>query len=539
MGNSLIKHTNIEKEPLGNCGVNYQWTMHEAHRTDKLRTPVTVFMYKKKPLKKLPTNVKESFLHVLRKDPQMLSQYKHPNILTVMDNLMEDQKKMGFVTEKVLGSLHNFIQWAKVSSLFASATETKLHIIDLCEAVRFLHCDVRVCHLGISPENVYITPDGKWKLGGFSFATPMGMPGNVDTGIDFSLEGNSLHLTPRLNFTAPEVVSSSSNCSFAADVFSLGCIIYTIFKLAYDGDVNNPYLINADSVSGYQKAIKMLEKQNFSIIPQDFQPILFKMIHPDHTKRASMNDIFSASWFKDPIVQAYQCLETLREREYTQQQSFLKGFVKIVPQLEPRFAKTRILPLLNNLVKEVALASSILPIYFSMMQTPNYFTKEEFNNLIWPTLKALVTGKEIPGQALNQIIENTKSILQYVDPQDYQTLFVPLLGKSLGCGVQKIQIAALKKVIFIKDKVDYVSLKSVILPKVLKLCIDPNIDTRKVAVVVLSRIYQIFDKSVVNESILEALEKLRQLENNYLINMTVLKIYQGLAKNIGLEVKLT
>lgn len=42
--------------------------------------------------------------------------------------------------------------------------------MELLEALNFLHNSVKLVHLGINLNNIYITHEGKWKLGGFTFS---------------------------------------------------------------------------------------------------------------------------------------------------------------------------------------------------------------------------------------------------------------------------------------------------------------------------------------------------------------------------------
>jgi SCY1-like protein 2 len=51
-----------------------------------------------------------------------------------------------------------------------SELELKYGLLELFNAISFLHNDVKVVHLGISPENIYIGLDGKWKLGGLTYS---------------------------------------------------------------------------------------------------------------------------------------------------------------------------------------------------------------------------------------------------------------------------------------------------------------------------------------------------------------------------------
>ena len=40
----------------------------------------------------------------------------------------------------------------------------------ICEGLVFLHDTAKMVHLDLSPENLWITPDGSWKLAGFGFS---------------------------------------------------------------------------------------------------------------------------------------------------------------------------------------------------------------------------------------------------------------------------------------------------------------------------------------------------------------------------------
>jgi SCY1-like protein 2 len=57
-----------------------------------------------------------------------------------------------------------------ISEIYQSELELKMHINEILNALSFFHNDAKISHLGICPENIYITNDGKWKLGGMIFS---------------------------------------------------------------------------------------------------------------------------------------------------------------------------------------------------------------------------------------------------------------------------------------------------------------------------------------------------------------------------------
>jgi len=90
--------------------------------------------------------------------------------------------------------------------LFPSELEIKCNLIDLVDAISFLHTDVKIAHLGISPSSIYVTEEGRWKLGGFVFNLQL-LQDNVKRPVfDFWKQGKGPQLTPDLRYSAPETV---------------------------------------------------------------------------------------------------------------------------------------------------------------------------------------------------------------------------------------------------------------------------------------------------------------------------------------------
>ena len=82
---------------------------------------------------------------------------------------------------------------------------------EIAKTLSFLHNDVKMAHLGISPENIYITPDGKWKFAGLIFATQILSPSLVEVkDLDYQTKESDafMRTNPNINFSAPEVVNN-------------------------------------------------------------------------------------------------------------------------------------------------------------------------------------------------------------------------------------------------------------------------------------------------------------------------------------------
>jgi SCY1-like protein 2 len=143
-------------------------------------------------------------LNIIKKEANNLVKYRHPKILSIVENCLEDKSSVGFVTERVVSNLQSYIDQKKLDELFPSELEIKCNLIDLVDGLSFLHSDVKIAHLGINPSSIYVTEDGRWKLGGFVFnlqllKDPVGSPI-----FDFFNPNLYVKLNPDLKFSAPE-----------------------------------------------------------------------------------------------------------------------------------------------------------------------------------------------------------------------------------------------------------------------------------------------------------------------------------------------
>lgn len=543
MGTQLIKGYTIEKDPIGFAGVNSSWSMYQGHKSDGDKQAVTVFTFSKKAVEKLPKNQREEYLAGIRREATSLAKYRHPSILRIIEPLVEDPKSMAFVTEQVDASLMNLINGSRSLEVYSTELDTKFHLMDLIEAISFLHNDIKTAHLGISPENIYLTTSGKWKLSGFVFSTQVVSEKVAECQlVDFSSKANASHelkVTPNIAFTAPELVEFPAKCSLASDMFSLGCLLYSIFKIAKDGNAKAPYIVNASSYTGYKECIKYVEKEDLSFIPDGLRHIVSRMIKYDMANRCKISDFSSLAYFNDPLIQTIKYLETLYQRDIQQQQAFLKGLQKIMLKFEPKFIKKKVLPILANLMKTPQLSTCIIPIYISILENKDNlsFKKDDFDYLIWPSTKTLAQGKEMPAQSLYLLVLNLKLISEFITIEDVNNIFVSLIIKCFECNVAKLQRTALKNVEFLTKKLEYSQIKTKILPRILMLCVDNNIEVRKSAILTLQKTFTIFDRTTINDQILTTLEKVRKMGNNQAINMAVLKIFEGVASIIGIDVR--
>ena len=418
-----------------------------------------------------------------------------------------------------------------------------MHLLELLQALSFFHNDVKMAHLGISPENIYVTLNGKWKLGGMVFTTQLLNDKKGDSSnVDFNARNDGLLVMgPNPNFSAPEVYDMPSKCCFSSDIFSLGLLIYSLFKTKAEGNTTSIYCINANNLTQYKDKISSVSQnlqreKFFKEMPQTLKSLLLKMLQIEPSLRPTVSDILGSAWFNDPFIQTIAHLETLAQKDVSQQQLFLKGLSKILLKFEAKVIKTIILPSLMDFLKLEQLSPIIIQIIIIILEQNTILNKGEFNDIIWPSIKSLTTGKEIPAQSLYLLVSNIKVLCEFISNNDLQAFLMPLILKCYECGVSKLQELALQNTEFLVKKLDFVFIKTKILPRVLKLCVENNADLRRNSLFCLNKIYHLFERSTIIEQVIGTLEKIKKMGADPKMNIIILNIYEGISKTIGIEV---
>jgi hydrogenase maturation factor HypE len=110
----------------------------------------------------------------------------------------------------------------------------------------------------------------------------------------------------------------------------------------------------------------------------------------------------------------------------------------------------------------------------------------------------------------------------------------------LECNVFKLQEVALRVTDSVVSRLDYVYTKNKILPRLLQMCLDPNIQARATSISTLKKIHQVFDRNSINDLILPTIDKMRKLGymNKDLADI-VFQMYTVFCESMNNEVILT
>ena len=510
------------------------------HGTHKVRKQeVCVFVFEKKQLESYPKNEHEELLMTLKCEAHSLVKYKHPSLLGVVEPFVENNNILGFVTERFDYTLNSWMTLVKPSKL-----EIKQMIIELSKVILFLHNDAHVIHGNLNPDVIFIDLNNRIKMSGLSFSIndpPLqGSDINLNSYIPPTMTTINPHNSPlslpNLNFTAPELVFSSK-LFYESDIFSLGLIIYQLLR-DHLGEQKNHLLIkiNSNTINTYKTFFASFESYITQKIKfeADDNNLLLRLLSKDHNARPKMREVLDMQWFNDPKLKALNFIMNLETNDQKKNIEFLEKFPRIVGMFENKIIIKRFLPSLLRAIKIEALINPCLPAIFSICESPNF--KINFQNEIWPKLKDLFKLRSLPAAAIYFLISKVQFIGEHISSTEFSNNFLNLICKALDCNVQKIQFLVSNNMKFIAKNIDSLSFKNQIFPRLLQVVSTTNSKSLKIALLNnIKELYNKLDQSIINEKLLNSLEKIRAADNNNDICMCICDIYLEIAKIVNLE----
>jgi len=530
MGNPLLKNYNIEKVPFSQGGFKDLWDIYHGSRKDR-QQDVCIFIHDKKNLDKFSKEEKEEILIVLKKEAASLTKFKHPLVLGIVDPLLEDKSSLIFVTESFNFTLSKFAESSDTSKL-----ELKLLILELCNVISFMHNDAKVILNSMVPESILINSSGKLKLSGLGFS----VPDPPFEGSKYKLETAFPNAMPTLRFLAPEIIYDGK-INYSSDIFSLGVLIHYLFKLnANPQNENDRDLIAVNSgrntIDVYKTAYESFDFKinKINLDPED-KDIIIKTTAKNMDLRPSINDLLEINWFSDPKLKAFKFIENLDQNEPAKNTEFLSKFSNILNIFEQKIIEKRFLPSFLNAMKNENLIVSILPIVFNICQIPSI--KIEFESDVWPSLKIVFSMKQIPAAALYFILSKINYIADKISNNEFSSNMLNIICKAMDCGVAKIQNVVLDNLAFIIKKIDSLAFKNQVFPRLVNIVLNTTSNNLKITILKsFTNVYSLLDQNIINESLLNTLEKIRKSDNTAEICICLMKIYEEIAKVVSVEV---
>lgn len=210
------------------------------------------------------------------------------NIIQLLD-YREDPDKFVLVMELAQGG--ELFDWVKAHGKVSDA-KARAMFRGITRAVSFLH-KRNVCHLDLSLENVLLTTDSTPKLCDFGLARVF-VPG-------VKFRGN-VHARPgKLSYMSPEVYSGADFDGSAADVWSLGIVLFIIvfgfppFEVASRSDVRYDFMLKRGLGSLLQEWD--LRKE----ISDDCLDLICKILQPE-SQRLTLTQVLQHPWMTSSKV---------------------------------------------------------------------------------------------------------------------------------------------------------------------------------------------------------------------------------------------
>lgn len=512
---------------IASCGPGLLWKIYAGYKKST-KQEAAIFVFEKKVLEKYSRRDRETIIENLKKGVSQLTRLRHPKILTVQHPLEESRESLAFATEPVFASLANVLGHhdnlptplpPELKGYELYEVEIKYGLLQLSESLAFLHNDVKLLHRNLCPEAVLISKAGAWKVSGFEFCMMNTNPPDQQPFWEFREWDEDLHpqAQPHLDYLAPEYALTLS-CDTAADMFSLGALIYSVFNKG------RPLYENGGRFSTFKKnacELKSLPPSMLNAVPADIKDYVKMLLNVTPDVRPDAHQFTKISFFEDIGAKTLQYLDSLFQWDNLQKSQFYKGLPQIIAKMPKRVNLYRILPCLLKEFPSVEMIPFVLP---NVLLIAEEATKAEFCKLILPALRPVFSLQE-PIQILLIFLQKMELLLTKTPAEDIRNHVLPMVYCSLESNAQQIQELCLSIIPGFASLIEYPSMKNALLPRIRKLCLTtPFLSVRVNCLVCIGKLLEHLDKWLVMDDVLPLLSEIPSREPAVL--MGILGIYK-------------
>jgi len=539
MGNQLISAHEVEKDPCS-FSPELKWKLYRAKHKER-GDEMTLFIFEKKLIDKYATATKDAIHETLRRDAGNLQRLRHPKLLHVMEPLIEERTTLAFAVRRVECTLAQLLERSRHE---LSDLEMKCGLLDIVEAIQFLHNDVKTAHLGLSPHCIFVTKTGRWLLGGLAHTRgPMDWGTQQPSGFAFthtdghqSSSPSAFSADPPLRYAAPEMTDKyPGTMGLESDIFSLGLIAYELMSKQRE-----PLLrVSGLDRSNHHYQCKKVVPIQMGSVPNDLYNILLSSLTMDPNQRSTIDTFLNSEFFHDLNIKALRFLEALNEKEDSQRLQFLRGLSKLLddpssPLAAIRIYREKIIPSLAEALQFPTLYAEVVPLLITSLKKKGVTDKAHFTERVWPRLRDLLSAREISVECVTMLIREIETFMAMLDKDSIQKYLTPFVLRCLELNEPNILQETLEKIPKIHNSFDYRQIKESVLPCLLKhLLTTQNLKIRAQILMGLNQIMQIFDKHTVIEKILPAFEKVVRIDHTPAILMCVLGCLDAMSKQLG------
>ncbi|KAJ6851299.1 SCY1-like protein 2 isoform X1 [Iris pallida] len=536
-------------DQVGSGGPGLHWRLYSARPRPSAPSThyplVCVWILDKRSLSEsraragLSKAAEDAFLDVVRADAARLVRIRHPGVVHVVQALDESKHAMAMVTEplfasvaNVLGNLENVAKVPKeLKGMEMGLLEIKHGLLQLAESLDFLHNNARLIHRAVSPETVFITAAGAWKLGGFGFAIPVDQAsGGLSSTHQFhypeyEVEDSILPLQPSLNYTAPELVRSKSlTAGCSSDMFSFGCLAYHLVG-------RKPLLDCRNNVKMYINTLTYLTSEAFSVIPQELIGDLQRMLSQDEASRPTASDFTGSSFLRDDTrLRALRFLDHMLERDNMQKTEFLKALSDMWKDFDSRVLRYKVLPPLCAELRNMVMQPMILPMVFTIAESQD---KIDFEISTLPALVPVLSSAS--GETLLLLVRHAELIINKASQEHLISHLLPVLVRAYDDTDSRLQEEVLRRTVPLARQLDSQLVKQAILPRVHTLALKTTVAAVRVnALRCLGDLVSSLDKHAILD-ILQTVQRCTAVDHSVPTLMCTLGVANAIYKQFGVE----
>ncbi|EJS43747.1 scy1p [Saccharomyces arboricola H-6] len=419
---------------------------------------------------------------ILRNQANNLAKLKHPNILTLIEPLEEHSKNFMFVTEFVTGSLEtvfketedeeqNFLQGHVKDNIVVQRG-----ILQLTNALDFIHNRASFVHLNIQPKAVFINENSDWKISGLGYLVKI--PPGTNTSEYFLPQYDPrvppfMHL--QLNYTAPEIVFENT-LAYKNDYFSLGLLIYFLYSGKDLFGSENSTTEYKSEYSKFESKISTMSWDNiFNKIPPKLRHCMPMLMNRDiYSRYDNITLILDTEFFQDPLVKTLNFLDDLPTKNNEEKYVFLEGLVNLLPEFPPALLQKKFLPILLELLNQFCAEKIIndkcinknLDIIIKIGST---LSQLSFQEKVYPVLLNETNFPILLRRATVCLIDDLDTLKQKVKRSDFlENILKPLFNYVLHDSESEIAVVSQEKLLsqipLALEVLDFPTVKQFLLP---------------------------------------------------------------------------
>ncbi|KAI9347947.1 kinase-like domain-containing protein [Zopfochytrium polystomum] len=541
MGNTVSAAFDI-KDQIASGGPGHLWRVYAGTRKSTGQN-CAIFLFDKNYLESINPLAKPSLqsrrdqdraIELLKKEASNLARLRHPSILEVTEAPDDSKLALAFASEpvlfclsNVLGTFENFTTAGKADLRKKNELdelEIQKGIMQIVKGLEFLHAN-KWTHTCLSPESIYVNAKSDWKISGFNFSVCTTATPSVTTSSFFAGDFPPF-CGPNLDYLAPEIVLDNKAHLPESDLWSLGCLIYSVFN-----NGASPIACN-DNTHSYQNQLQKIHTLDMSMVPETLRGPLKGLLVRDPSQRLSLEEFEKCPYFDSVLVATISFLESFLEKTQLQRAQFLKGLVQMLPLFSIKLINRKILPSLLNEMKDPLMAPFILPNIFWIC---DHISDEEFSQKILPALKPLFKMTDPPQAIL--LLLSRMDVLQKKcsSPESFRQDIFPLLFSALDVPVIQVQEQALKMLPPTLSKLDFTTIKSQLFPKIQALFLQSaSMSVRINSLIAIHAMVKSLDKFTLLEKVIPALKQNKVREPG--IMLAALAVYDELGRHVDKEI---